>query len=174
MFRIKKVLPLNAWIGNRIKTYALAWDDCPKSEGLQRRLNCKVRCSKGEWIRSLSISRSFRLLQTTDSPVIGICKLFSCSPKQHMLFWLLKDAWLTYNRCSFRALPTPFWGPIRHLFETAWQPIDLLLIADLFFCTCFLYLLMIYLKLCNGFSKACLCFQPIKMKRLLFRRRITG
>ena len=101
--------------------------------GLQRRrrMNCKIKCRKGKMMRRLSISRSSRLLQTTYSPIIGICKLFSCNEKQHMPFWLLKDAWLTCNRCPFSVLPTPFWSPIRHLSRTAWQPIDLLLVADL-------------------------------------------
>ena len=121
-------------------------------------------------IRCLSISLSFRLLQTTVFPIIGICKLFSCNAKQHMLFWLLKDAWLTCNWCSVRALPTPFWSPIKHLLKLAWQPIDLLLVADLFFCTYFLYLQMIYLKLCNDFSKSYLYSQRMKMKRSLYRR----
>ncbi|EGC18799.1 hypothetical protein HMPREF9141_2803 [Prevotella multiformis DSM 16608] len=55
-------------------------------------MNCKIKCRKGKMMRRLSISRSFRLLQTTYSPIIGICKLFSCSARQHMPFWLLKDA----------------------------------------------------------------------------------
>ena len=125
-------------------------------------------------IRCLSISLSFRLLQTTFFPIIGICKLFSCNANQHMLFWLLKDAWLTCNWCSVRALPMPFWSPIKHLLKLAWQPIGLLLVADLLFCTCFLYLQMIYLKLCNDFSKSYLYSQRMKMKRSLYRRMITG
>ena len=43
-----------------------------------------------------------------------------------------------------------------------------------FFCTCYLYLQMICLNLCNAFSKPYLSFQRIKMKRSLYRRRITG
>ena len=30
--------------------------------------------------------------QTAYSHIIGVCKLFSCNPMQHMPFWLLKDA----------------------------------------------------------------------------------
>ena len=52
----------------------------------------KIRCGKGRLIRCLSTGRSFRLLQTTCSRIIGICKLFSCNAKQHMPFWLLKEA----------------------------------------------------------------------------------
>ena len=138
---------------------------------LQRRMNGKIKCSKGELMRCLSISRSFRLLQTTYSSVIGICKLFSCNARQHMPFQLLKGAWLTCNWCSFRTLLTPFWSPIKHLLKTDWQPIDLLLVADLLFARVFLYLQMICLKLCNDFSKPYLYLKRIKTKGLLYRRR---
>ena len=120
-------------MGNRIKAYAPAWHDHPKSDGLQRRINCKIRCWKGALMRCLSISLSFRLLQTTYSHIIGICKMFSCYPSWHMLFWLLKDAWLTCKRCSFGVLPTPFWGPIKHLLRTDRYSIDWLPVTDLLF-----------------------------------------
>ena len=98
---------------------------------LQGKIDYKIKCGKGELTRCLSGSLSFRLLRTTYSHIIGVCKLFSCNAKQHMPFWLLKGAWLTCNGCSFSVLPTPFWSPIRHLFGAAWQAIDLLLFADL-------------------------------------------
>ena len=98
---------------------------------LQRRINYQIRCRKGKLIRCLSIGMPYRLPQTTCSHIIGVCKLFSCSSKQHMLFWLLKGAWLTCNRCPFNVLPTPFWSPIKHFFWTDWQLIDLLLITNL-------------------------------------------
>ena len=50
-----------------------------------------------------------------------------------MLFWLLKDAWLTCNRCSISVLLTPFWSPIKHLLRTTWQPVDWLLVTSLLF-----------------------------------------
>ena len=77
----------------------------------------KDKMQKDKLIRCLPVSLSFLLLQTTTSHIITVCKLFSCNAKQHMPFWLLKEAWLTCNRCPFSALPTPFWSPIRHLFE---------------------------------------------------------
>ena len=85
----------------------------------------------------LSIGVSFRLLQTTYSHVIGVCKHFCAAQSWHMPFRLLKDAWLACSRCSFSVLPTPFWSPIRHLLRTTWQPIDLLLITNLFFARVF-------------------------------------
>ena len=106
---------------------------------LQRRTNYQIRCRKGKLIRCLSISMPYRLPQTTCSHIIGVCKLFSCSSKQHMLFWLLKGAWLTCNRCPFSVLPTPFWSPIKHLLKTTWQPVDLLLVTNLFF-VCVFYI----------------------------------
>ena len=139
---------------------------------LQRRTNYQIRCRKGKLIRCLSISMPYRLPQTTCSHIIGVCKLFSCSSKQHMLFWLLKGAWLTCNRCPFSVLPTPFWSPIKHLLKTTWQPVDLLLVTNLLFCLCLLYLQLIHSILCNSFSKRCLYFQPIKLRRALFRRRM--
>jgi len=63
-----------------IKAYALAGYGCSGSEGLQRRINYKIKCRKGKLIRCLSISLSFRLLQPTYSHIIGVCKLFSCNP----------------------------------------------------------------------------------------------
>ena len=59
---------------------------------LQRRTNDRMKCRKGKWIRCLSISISFRLPQTTYFHITGVCKLFSCTPSRHMVFWLLKDA----------------------------------------------------------------------------------
>ncbi|EGC18669.1 hypothetical protein HMPREF9141_2673 [Prevotella multiformis DSM 16608] len=55
-------------------------------------MSYKIKCGKGELTRCLSGSLSFRLLRTTYSHIIGVCKLFSCNAKQHMLFWLLTDA----------------------------------------------------------------------------------
>gem|GEM_PF-6647327 len=46
------------------------------------------------------------------------------------------------------------------------------MVTNPLFVRVFLYLQMIGLELCNGFSKYCLCFQRIKMKRSLFQRRI--
>ena len=54
-----------------------------------------------------------------------------------MPFWLLKDAWLTCNRCSISVLPTPYWSPIKHLLRMTWQPIDWLLVTDLLFARVF-------------------------------------
>ena len=44
--------------------------------------------------------------------------------------------------------------------------------CGLAFCTYSFYLQMVCLKLCNGFSKPYLCLQRIKLKRLLYRRRM--
>ena len=165
------VLPLNAQIGNNGLCTCMVW--LSKSRGAYKGgYTAILRCRKGELIRSLSISLSFRLLQTTYSPIISVCKMFSCNAKQHMLFWLLKDAWLACNRCPFSVLPTPFWSPIKHLLKTTWQPVDLLLVTNLLFCLCLLYLQLIHSILCNSFSKRCLYFQPIKLRRALFRRRM--
>ena len=106
---------------------------------LQRSVNYKVKCRKGKLIRCLSISLSFRLLQTTTSHTIAVCKLFSCNAKQHMPFWLLKDAWLTCNRCFFSVLPTPFWSPIKHLFERLHNQL-----IDCRLQTCFLHVCFIF------------------------------
>lgn len=98
---------------------------------LQERINYRIKCRKTNWYDGLSIGLPFRLLQTTYSHIIGVCKQFSCNQSWHMLFWLLKGVWLTCNRCPFSVLPTPFWSPIKHLFWTAWQPIDWLLVTSL-------------------------------------------
>ncbi|EGC21421.1 hypothetical protein HMPREF9141_0171 [Prevotella multiformis DSM 16608] len=37
-------------------------------------------------IKASALTCLFRLLQTTYSPIIGICKLFSCNTKQYMPF----------------------------------------------------------------------------------------
>ena len=102
--------------------------------------------------------------------------LFSFTNKVTSLFPIscILEIILQCNWYSVRALPTPFWSPIKHLLKLAWQPIGLLLVADLLFCTCFLYLQMIYLKLCNDFSKSYMYSQRMKMKRSLYRRMITG
>ena len=105
----------------------------PKRRVLQRRVNYRIKCRKDKLIRCLPVSLSFRLLQTTYSQMIGVCKHFYAVQSWHMLFWLLKDAWLTCNRCSFSVLPTPFWSPIKHLLQTTWQPIDWLLVTNSFF-----------------------------------------
>ena len=142
----------------------------PKRMVLQRRVNYRIKCRKDKLIRCLPVSLSFRLLQTTYSQMIGVCKYFCAVQIWHMLFWLLKDAWLTCSRCSFSVLPTPFWSPIRHLLQTTWQPIDWLLVTNLLFCLCLLYLQKICLKLCNNFSKPYLHFQHIKFKSFLYWR----
>ena len=100
---------------------------------LQRRVNYGIKCRKDKLIRCLPVSLSFRLLQTTYSTIIGVCKHFCAVQSWHMLFWLLKDAWLTCNRCSIAVLPTPFWSPIRHLLQTSWQPSDWLPVTNLLF-----------------------------------------
>ena len=105
----------------------------PKRMVLQRRTNYKVKGRKDKWIRCLSVSLSFRHLQTTYSQIISVCKYFCAVQSWHMLFWLLKDAWLICSRCSFSVLPTPFWSPIRHLLQTTWQPIDWLLVTNSLF-----------------------------------------
>ena len=46
------------------------------------------------------------------------------------------------------------------------------MVTNPLFVRVFLYLQMIGLEICNGFSKSCLCFQRIKMKRSLYQRRI--
>ena len=97
---------------------------------LQRRVNYRIKGRKDKWIRCLPVSLSFRLLQTTYSQMIGVCKYFCAVQSWHMLFWFLKDAWLTCNGCSFSVLPTPFWSPIRHLLQKTWQLIDWLLVTD--------------------------------------------
>ena len=48
------------------------------------------------------------------------------------------------------------------------------MVTNPLFVRVFLYLQMIGLEICNGFSKSCLCFQRIKMKRSLTRRLMTG
>ena len=35
-------------IGNRIKAYALVWYDYPKSDGLTRGVDYKIKCRKGK------------------------------------------------------------------------------------------------------------------------------
>ena len=100
---------------------------------LQRGLNYRIKCRKGKMIRCPSIGLSFRLPQTTYSHIIGVCKHFYAVQIWHMLFWLLKDAWLTCNRCSISVLLTPFWSPIKHLLRTTWQPVDWLLVTSLLF-----------------------------------------
>ena len=82
---------------------------------LQRRITWKIRCRKDKWIRCLSVSLPFRLLHTIYFHIIGVCKHFYAAQSWHMLFRLLKDAWLTCNKCPFSVLPTPFWSPIKHL-----------------------------------------------------------
>ena len=54
------VLPLNVYIGNRIKAYSPAWYDCPKSDSLTRgdRLQDKMQKRQTD-------AMSFHLLQTT-------------------------------------------------------------------------------------------------------------
>ena len=105
----------------------------PKRMVLQRRVNYRIKGRKDKLIRCLPVSPSFRLLQTTYSQMTGVCKYFCAVQSWHMLFWLLKDAWLTCNRCSLSVLPTPFWSPIKHLLQTTWQPIDWLLVTNSFF-----------------------------------------
>ena len=105
----------------------------PKRMVLQKRVNYRIKGRKDKLIRCLSVSLSFRHLQTTYSQIIGVCKYFCAVQSWHMLFWLLKDAWLTCSRCSFSVLPTPFWSPIRHLLQTTWQPIDWLLVTNSLF-----------------------------------------
>ena len=90
---------------------------------LQRRANYRIKGRKDKLIRCLPVSLSFRLLQTTYSQIIGVCKYFCAVQSWHMLFWLLKDAWLTCNGCSFSVLPTPFWSPIKHLLQTTYSHI---------------------------------------------------
>ena len=102
----------------------------PKRMVLQKRVNYRIKCRKDKLIRCLSVSLSFRLLQTTYSQIISVCKYFCAVQSWHTLFWLLKEAWLTCNGCSFSVLPTPFWSPIRHLLQTTWQPIDWLLVTN--------------------------------------------
>ena len=98
---------------------------------LQRRVNYRIKCRKDKLIRCLPVSLSFRLLQTTYSQIISVCKYFCSVQIWHMLFWLLKDAWSGCNRCSLSVLPTPFWSPIRHLLQTSWQPADWLPVTNL-------------------------------------------
>ena len=43
---------------------------------LQKRMNYKTKCRKDKLIRCLSVSLSFRLLQTTYSQIISVCKYF--------------------------------------------------------------------------------------------------
>ena len=60
---------------------------------------------------------SIYLLQTTyPHTIIFFVSYFHVIQNQHMLFWFLKDAQLTCNRCPFEVLLTPFWSPIKHLF----------------------------------------------------------
>ena len=123
------------WIdGNRIKGLCTCIVWLSKNGWfLQRRVNYRIKGRKDKWIRCLPVSLSFRLLQTTYSQIIGICKYFYAVQSWHMLFWLLKDAWLTCNRCSISVLLTPFWSPIKHLLRTTWQPVDWLLVTSLLF-----------------------------------------
>ena len=53
---------------------------------LQEKIDYKIKCGKGELTRCLSDSLSFRLLRTSYSHIIGVCKLFSCNARQHMPF----------------------------------------------------------------------------------------
>ena len=141
---------------------------------LQKRVNYRIKGRKDKLIRCLPVSLSFRLLQTTYSQIIGVCKYFYAVQSWHMLFWLLKDAWLTCNGCSFSVLPTPFWSPIKHLLQTTWQPIDWLLVTNSIFArVLYIYRWSVW-NLCNGFSKSYLSFQRIKMKRSLTRRLMIG
>ncbi|EGC20930.1 hypothetical protein HMPREF9141_0570 [Prevotella multiformis DSM 16608] len=43
---------------------------------LQRRVNYRIKGRKDKLIRCLPVSLSFRLLQTTYSQIIGVCKYF--------------------------------------------------------------------------------------------------
>ena len=88
----RTVLPLNAQIGNRTKACALAGYDCPKADGLAKKDKLPNKMQKRQIDTMPSIGISYRLPQTTCSHIIGVCKMFSCSSKQHMLFWLLKRA----------------------------------------------------------------------------------
>ena len=139
---------------------------------LQRWINHKIKCRKDKLKRCLSISTSLRLLQTTYSHIIAVCKPFSCSPKQHMLFRLLKDAWLSCNRCSLSVLLTPFWSPIRHLLRTAWQPIDWLPVTDPVLARILLICRWSVWNYVMTFQKSRLYFRRIRMKRSLYRRRM--
>ena len=73
-----------------------------------------------------------------------------------MLFKPLKDAWLACKRCPLSPLLTPFWSSIKHLllccFITNWFPLGYKSVFYTCFCPC---LYMLYLKLCNDFSKHC-------------------
>ena len=85
------VLPLNAWI-RRIKAYTLAGYDCPKSDGLAKECKLQGKMQKRQ-IDTVPVHQHVFPSSTDNySHIIGVCKLFSCNAKQHMPFWLLKDA----------------------------------------------------------------------------------
>ena len=80
---VKRRLLLNAWIGNCVKAYALAW--------------CGYAQIDGFTMEKLQDNMQFdiiaiRNIQISYSHFIAACKLFSCGSNQYMLFWLLKDA----------------------------------------------------------------------------------
>ena len=71
-----------------------------------------------------------------------------------MLFWLLKDAQLTYKRRPLRPLLTPFWSPIKHLLKSSFITYWFTNSYKLTFYTYFSPILgTLYLKSCNVFSK---------------------
>ncbi|MGP1524619.1 MAG: hypothetical protein ACTTJA_03485 [Prevotella multiformis] len=59
-----------------IKAHALAWYDCPESDGLAKGDKLKDKMQERKIETMLSIGVSFRLRQTTYSHVIGVCKYF--------------------------------------------------------------------------------------------------
>ena len=127
---------------------------------------------KDKLIRCLPVSLSFRLLQTTTSHIITVCKLFSCNAKQHMPFLASKRYLIDLQQVLFQRVTNA-------LLESNQAPFRGDLITDglvagcgLAFCTYSFYLQMVCLKLCNVFSKPYLCLQRIKLKRLLYRRRM--
>ena len=70
------VLPLNTWTGNRIKAYALAGDDCPKSEGASKEAKLKDKIQKRR-IDTMPVHQPVFPSSTNNySHIIGVCKHF--------------------------------------------------------------------------------------------------
>ena len=91
-------------IGNRIKAYTLALYDYPKSDGLTKRDRAQDKNAEKANRYHVFPSSTNNLFPYTPTFV----NYFHVTQNQYMLYWLLKDAQLTCNRCPFETLLTPF------------------------------------------------------------------
>ena len=123
------VLPLSILRVGRIKTYTLVWYYYTKLYRL---------------LKEDKVGDKYKLMlfySSSTNSLFPYCLLFVNSfhttQNLYMLFWLLKDAYLTCKRCPFEVLLTPFWSPIKHLllccFITNWFSVG----CRLVFYTCF-------------------------------------